>query len=264
MPWTSLGVFNLSKSWGFTIPVTGEIFRIKHFFINNQKKEYLKGAIAQGFQNEGLNIFDTRRLTYREEMEIFNFSFPVGLESHSLFFKRLDDSLLNWTIKVEIFSSTSIEQDFMDYLKQRFGDFMPLFSRTVIPQESEYFLYTSSNSGEKELEADKVKMILPETAHRRTLSLQNKSAVQICIGTAASEEDNLISQEVILLQPNEYYEFPTAGNEAYTGMIWAKAPADCIIHLNETIREKVANVPNVPDVTDVTDKPDKPDKNDDK
>jgi hypothetical protein len=138
MTWINLGTIYLTKDWRFTIPVKGEIFRIKHFPINNQKKEYLKAAIGQGFLNDGINIFDTRRLTYREEIEIFQFSFPLGLDAHSLFFKRLDNALdIPWIIEVEAFASTSVEQDFLNYLAQRFGDFIPLFSRTNLTKRNQ-------------------------------------------------------------------------------------------------------------------------------
>jgi hypothetical protein len=242
MAWQSLGIVNLSKDWSFTIPVTAEIFRIKHTPIILSKKDYLKAVVAQGFIDDFYNIFDTRRLTYREgETEMFQFQFPLGLDAHSLFFKRLDDSPINWSIEVETFVSSDIEKDFLDYLTTRFGDFMPLFSRAIFneAQEPEFKLWTSSNSGDKEVTANTVTMLLDETAHRRVLTIQNKSLVSVSLGTAANAEDNLITQEVIVLQPNEYYEFPAAGNEAYTGQVWAKAPAAVTLQIVEMIREAV-------------------------
>jgi hypothetical protein len=219
MPWINLGIFNISKNWKSTIPVAGEIFRIKHFFINNPKKEYLKAAIGQGFYNDGLNIFDTRRLTYREEVEIFNFSFPVGLESHSLFFKRLDDSPLNWSIKVETFSSTSIEQDFIDYLTQRFGDFMPIFSRQVI--QPEYILQLSDQCGEKILNANETSKILEARIDRRTVEIHNPSNQVVTIGLQINQ-DNDITVEQVRLEPLDDYEFPNSGDGAmYVGDVFA-------------------------------------------
>jgi hypothetical protein len=243
MAWESLGIVNLNKEWAFTIPVNAEIFRVQHIFLSNSKKEYLKAVIGQGFIDEKLNIFDTRRLTYREETEIFQFSFPLGLDAHSLFIKRLDDSSLDWSIEIEAFVSSSIEQDFLDYLTTRFGNFMPLFSRAIFNEspEPEYKLVASANCGDKALIKDTLTMLVDETPNRKTLTLQNKSSAQVVIGVAADPATNAITVEKIVLQPTDYYEFQTAGELAYAGKVWAKSTANATIELVEMVRELISS-----------------------
>lgn len=94
MPWISLGSFYISNEWKFTASIEAEIFRIKHVEVLNPNRQYLKAVIAQAFIDEGeINVFEPKRLTYREEKEIFIFYFPSGINSHVLGFKlRLQKS----------------------------------------------------------------------------------------------------------------------------------------------------------------------------
>ena len=80
MAWQSLGSFTLTSQWKFTSNVTGEIFRIKHSPILELAGERPRAVIAQSFtdeQNE-LNTFDTRVLSYREEIDCFTFYINSG------------------------------------------------------------------------------------------------------------------------------------------------------------------------------------------
>ena len=127
MPWQSLGILTLTKDWVYTLPVVGELFRFTHFPVDNRNERYLKGAVCQGFFDDGLNIFDRRLPTWREEKEAMLFYFPSGLNEHFLAFKRLDENSIVWNIKAEVFLSTTAQEDFANYVIARFGELMPLF-----------------------------------------------------------------------------------------------------------------------------------------
>jgi hypothetical protein len=127
MPWVSLGSFYLTQEWQFTLSVEGEIFRIKHLPITNTDV-YLKGVIASVFVDEykELNVFEPKRLTYREEKEIFTFYSPTQVNAVNLIgFKRLDrNNNIDWIIEAEVYQADNQAEDFDNYLLTRFGDIM--------------------------------------------------------------------------------------------------------------------------------------------
>jgi hypothetical protein len=103
MNWRLLGRFVLTKNWQYTPPTNYQIFRIKNNFITNKDNQYLKGAISSVFlENQKVNLFDSRRLTWRNEPEIFVFDFPKALGNHRIGLRRLDDTKLIWSVEIEV------------------------------------------------------------------------------------------------------------------------------------------------------------------
>lgn len=132
MPWQFLAQINLTHEWQVTSPVEGEIFRISHEPLEITGKDYLKAVISPAFVDDGLNLLSPKRLTYREEKEVFLFYFPAGIALQQLAFKRLDSATdIEWAINAEIFISQSSQEDFSNYIIARFGELMPLFNQSV-------------------------------------------------------------------------------------------------------------------------------------
>lgn len=126
MPWINLGTYTLNDEWQMTSPIEGEIFRVTSQEIPNLGNTYVKGVIAQAFDEGGINIFNPKILSYRSELEIFPFYFPVGIALQSLAFKRLDSDPNPWIIQAEVFQSNNSSEDLNNYLVGRFGDVLPL------------------------------------------------------------------------------------------------------------------------------------------
>lgn len=104
MSWRLLGRFVLTKNWQYTTPTNYQIFRLKNNFISNRDNQYLKGAISSVFlENQKVNLFDSRRLSWRNEQEIFVFDFPKALGSQRIGLRRLDDTKLIWSVDIEVF-----------------------------------------------------------------------------------------------------------------------------------------------------------------
>lgn len=227
----SLGTLTLTKDedWVYTLPVEGELFRVTHFPVNNYNERYLKGVVCQGFFDDGLNIFDRRLLTWREEKEVMLFHFPVGLSEHFLAFKRLDENSIVWNIKAEVFLSDNAQEDFANYVISRFGELMPLFD--TIPK-------TSISIEKEEIKATVTKQpiqvgiaqLVQVNGKRRGLSIYNPSEyATVTIGCSIVEVDgeNVLEGILSIIAPGKVYELPVSGDgSCYSGQILGKANDD--------------------------------------
>lgn len=102
MNWQTLGEFILNEEWQFSELTQMELFRITHLSCPIEK-DYILGVLAQAFEiNQPIiTIFAPRKLSCRQEREIFNLPTLRNL-SRSLVFKRLDkDKGIIWKIRVE-------------------------------------------------------------------------------------------------------------------------------------------------------------------
>ena len=120
MSWLSIGKFDLIRDQIISVPATGEMFRISHESSESEKSD-LRGIISQGFFDDTINVFNRKRLIYMSESEIFIFPLSLPIASMQLYFQRLDQSQNNWNIHVETYQSDNPLEDFVNYLKIRFG-----------------------------------------------------------------------------------------------------------------------------------------------
>jgi hypothetical protein len=126
MSWVTVGTFKLTQDWTFSLSVQGEIFRVAHSPVNNPENLYLKAVIASAFIDEyhEVNIFDPKRLTHREEKEVFTFYNPTVVSTNLIGLKRLDKNNIDWTINLEVYQADAQSDNFNNYLITRFGDIM--------------------------------------------------------------------------------------------------------------------------------------------
>ncbi len=230
MPWQSLGILTLTKDWVYTLPVEGELFRFTHYPVDNRNERYLKGVVCQGFFDDGLNIFDRRLLTWREEKEAMLFHFPVGLSEHFLAFKRLDENSIVWNIKAEVFLSANAQEDFANYVISRFGELMPLFSFASDKIEIKQQQYTSA-SNYKEIGAIGVE-IIAQNDYRRAATIFNNSGLPVTVGLKNSEE-GVVTAILAVIPSRGVYELVSGDDGIYTGAIYAFASSDASVEATE-------------------------------
>ncbi|MDZ8135157.1 MAG: hypothetical protein RM049_07610 [Nostoc sp. DedQUE04] len=109
MSWQSLGIFEITSTWTLTDILSTELFRIQHICsVDSTSDMYFRALVAQGFDDNGINIFSPQRLTYREEKEILYLPLLKGMTAQRLAFKRLDKSLIPWQINIEVFQSSNV------------------------------------------------------------------------------------------------------------------------------------------------------------
>lgn len=214
MPWTNLGTFNLTNHWVYSSPVEGEIFRITHHSIEEYPEEGLRAVIAQGFHDAGLNVFKPKRFVYSNEIEVFNFYFPQGLEEHFLAFKRLDKSNTEWIITVELFHSDNPEDDLNNYLISRFGE---TAMSALYPRLNSGGL--KPKSGDTVLSANVPKKILDNNIARGSYTFRTTSS-RVTLATGFDEDNEpLITLEVV--PPNYTYSMSATTAGMYQGEVWA-------------------------------------------
>lgn len=239
MPWKSLGKFKLIKNlWFFSELVEGEIFRIRHIFIGNLPKDPLRAVIAQGFfDNDGNpNKFSPKIFTYGEELQVFTFYFPEGLNAHSIILKRLDQNLIDWTVELEVFYSNDPQQDYQNYIVNRFGKTaINYFSQTLINNMALYpLLYSGSttpNSHSFKLAQNKPIKIVSENQSRTELRIQS-SGHSILLSTGFNEEGKPL--DVLLrVPPNYYYQDVITSAGIYKGEVWAICESESLVHVTE-------------------------------
>lgn len=101
MIWEDLGTFSITPEWQFSPNFESDLVRITHLSVP-LKQDYVKAALAHGFQDDLIiSVFNPRRLTCRQEKEIFSFP-SLDQIPKSLAFKRLDTNIdITWKIKLE-------------------------------------------------------------------------------------------------------------------------------------------------------------------
>lgn len=242
MPWEKLGIFLIKPNWTLTKPVEAELFRIKHFKINQSDKYYLKAVIAQAFKvNFDLTTFNDKRFGYRTEPETFEFYFPPGLGEHSLAFKRLDDSPVSWRIEAEYFYSENPLEDYQNYINNRFGQSaLNSFNQTIINNMSALYprLFSGSttpNSGTKTLQANKAVKVLSENLGRTEFNIRSKGH-PVLLATGFDEQGNPL---VVLeeMPPNYSYNHSATTAGLYKGEVWAMAQQDTKVTFTEYVAQ---------------------------
>lgn len=242
MPWQSLGEFQLTKDWRFTDPVEAEIFRIFHRPIPNKPERTLRGVVAQGFIDEDsqLNRFSSKLFTHGEDLEVFTFYFPAGLNEHSIIIKRLDDSQIDWFVRIEYYYSNNPTEDYQNYLLTRFGsDAITQFSQTLVNNTiSNMSLYpllstgsTSPKSEVKKLLANKSTKILSANDSRTQIRLYS-AGHSILLATGFDETGKPL-EEILRMPPNYYHEDVITSAGMYKGDIYALSSSETNITVIE-------------------------------
>ncbi len=218
MPWLFLGTFQLTNNWSFSEPVSGEVFRITHKPIINQEGQYLKAVVAQGFEDEKLNIFSPQRLSYRIESEIFTFYFPAGIAQQRFYLKRLDNAGINWFIDVEVYQVERVVDDFSNYIISRFGELMPLFNTASNGEILTKKETLGANNFTKPFLTNTVSSLIPANLNRRGLIVYNPS--KVATATIALEQivgTNNVTGVIAEVPPRSMYELPSSGDGSCFG-----------------------------------------------
>ena len=223
MPWQFIGSYLLNKDWVLTPPVLGEVFRITHRPLQNPEKKYIKAVFAQCFIDRGLNIFEPKRLSYRQESELFIHFFPAGLTSRQLAFKRLDENLnIIWSIEAEVYSSGNPENDLANLMLSNINNIMSIYSRGSAG--------LTPKSGEGSIQADTPTRLLQANDKRQMVIIRTTDfAVQLYAGVddAGAPVGMLES-----LAANETYEFPVEQG-VYRGEIFVVSSANTEVNYTE-------------------------------
>ncbi len=232
MAWELLTEASLLPEWQLTTPVQGEIFRIRHDAIINPQREYLKAVISPCFVDAGVNLLSPKRLSYREENEIFLFYFPNGIAAQQIAFKRLDTTSINWNIQIEVYKSSSSDDDFKNYVIARFGELMPLFSGSGGDAFSPLVASPASlNIGET------AQLISALNDNRRGISVFYKSGTfPLRIGVASADVSGKQRVRGILaeIEKGGIYELPVGIDSLYTGTLYAEcSKGTAIVEITE-------------------------------
>jgi hypothetical protein len=219
MPWQSLGILTLTRAWVYTLPVEGELFRFTHSPLDNRDEYYLKGVVCQGFFDDGLNIFDRKLLTWREEKEAMLFYFPTGLNEHFLAFKRLDENPIVWNIKAEVFLSSNAQEGFNNYLLSRFKDLMQVFQNQI--QSTETVVVKNGELGAistSKIITDFVPQeLVAANPSRESLTIHNDGK-HIIVGT--SLVDGGIKGVILEMTSSGTADLSAFGNKIYRGALY--------------------------------------------
>ena len=226
MTWNILGTYFVKKDWSFSKIVSGEVFRIKHYLSNYKNNEYLKGAIAPAFvDSKGTNIYNPKRFSYRKDLEIFTFYFPVGIEEQKIAFRRLDDSSAIWKIQIDLLESSQNE-NLVTYVVNNYREELlmalqpRLYSGEAFPKSSDISL---SN--------DQPKRILKANASRVGLTVRSTGQPVIL---ATGFDDNGEPLAVLeKMPPNYNFDFDATLAGAYKGEVWALAGSDTEVSYTE-------------------------------
>jgi hypothetical protein len=100
MTWDTLANIETTKSWQYTPLVLGRLFRLRHT-TNSSHPQDLRAVIGQSFQDDIQMFFDTSRVSFKPEIEIFIFIQPSEFLERSIGVKRLDSLSDSWTIEIE-------------------------------------------------------------------------------------------------------------------------------------------------------------------
>jgi len=205
MEWQQVGEFSLTQDWVLTPEVSEGLFRVTHSSIQSFSKLYLKAVISPVFVDETISLYEPKRLTYREEPELFYFSFPNLIHSKKLGLKRLDKTDSQWIIGLE---------------------FMPLYSTLTITKKN-----LKEDSKTIALTSQAVEVVAANP-NRRCLSLFNDTNNIVTLGLGLNS--NQIAKILARIPANSVYELPICGDGSiYCGAIYASAKNSGTIYTNE-------------------------------
>ncbi len=229
MSWVTVGSFKLTQDWTFSLSVQGEIFRVTHSPVNNPGNLYLKAVIASAFIDEyhEVNIFDPKRLTHREEKEVFTFYNPTVVSTNLIGLKRLDKNNIDWIINLEIYKANTQSDDFSNYLTTRFGDIMEYLVNRNSGGNSNVNPVTTIFTG-KAVEVLKMTNANPNRAYL-IIRASDKAVNLFTEKQANGEGKNLIES----IKSGELFILPT-GSGIYKGDIFVQAVGgDSIVTVTE-------------------------------
>lgn len=220
MPWVSIGSFHLTQEWQYSLSVEGEIFRVRHLPVNNAGDLYLKAVIASVFVDEyqEINIFEPKRLTYREEKEIFTFYSPAQVNTVNLIgFKRLDKNNIDWIVEAEVYRAESQAEDFSNYLLARFGEttIMDYLIERTVGNVS-----VTPKTSDKAIKLATVETLIANNSSRMHLIVRAAGYAVDLFATKAADGkgENLIER----VGANQIFILPNQGG-IYKGTIYAQS-----------------------------------------
>lgn len=241
MPWRSLGEFKLTSDWIFSDLVEGEVFRVSHRPITGLPSDLLRAVIAQGFvEQNSINKFNPKIFVYGKEPELFTFYFPAKVSQHSIIFKRLDKEPIEWKIQLETFVGDSLNEDYQNYLINRFGkEAIFHFNQTLITNLTTdmslvpllFSGSTSPKSNSKKINANKPVKVLSANDSRTQLRLYS-TGHPILLATGFNEVGEPI-EELLRLPPNYFHEDVATSAGMYKGDIFAISEFETYIHVIE-------------------------------
>lgn len=222
MPFKRIGTYLLSKDWTITPQITSELIRITHF--STPKDEYLKGVVSLAFREDGINLLSPKRLSYRQEKDLFEFDIPRGVEEWSIAFRRLDDSQIPWRIQVEVFEGYIVQENLAEKITEKVIEAMSnIYSRgndaNLVP-----------NSGSKNLDAGVVGTLVKANDDRVFLTI--RVGGEGIVLYANKDEAGVPSEVIEELAPGEVYNLPVSGG-TYKGDIFVVAEEKTTVKFTE-------------------------------
>lgn len=110
MTWDTLATINTSTNWQYTPLVVGKVFRLRHIS-NSTHPQDLRAVIGQVFQEDVEMFYNTHRLTFKPEVEIYVFVQPPEFFERGIAVKRLDNLADSWSIEIEALDAVFIPSE---------------------------------------------------------------------------------------------------------------------------------------------------------
>lgn len=222
MPFKRIGTYLLSKDWTITPPITSELIRITHF--STPKDEYLKGVVSLSFREDGINLLTPKRLSYRQEKDLFEFNIPRGVEQWSIAFRRLDDSQIPWRIQLEVFEGYIVQENLAEKITTKVIEAMS----NIYSRGNEANL--KPVSGEKNLDGGVIGTLVQKNDARAYLTVRVGSE-GIILFAGKDEQGNGVNV-IEELTPGEVYNLPVADG-IYRGDVYVLAENDTQVKFTE-------------------------------
>lgn len=187
--WIPSGSIVVTDEWTFTLPVSGQLFRVSH----SCPSGYGRGLICQASTDLIRDLFDVRRMFAREGGEIFLFERPAPFDERSIGVRGF--TATNWIVSIESWED----------------DNLPLFP------DSQSNVSSGGNTTSVNASTTSVSLITSNSA-RKSLSIYNSSAVgtlYISYGATAS-----LTAYAEKISPNTLWEMPIDYTGAISG-IWS-------------------------------------------
>lgn len=101
MSWDTLAAITTTNEWQYTPLVTGRIFRLTHVS-GSPNPQDLRAVIGQAFAEDVQMFYNTYRIVYKPEIEIYIFIQPGEFISRRIAIKRLDSLSDSWNVQIEV------------------------------------------------------------------------------------------------------------------------------------------------------------------
>lgn len=99
--WVACGSLILTAEWTYSLPLSGELFRLTHACPGG----YGRGLICQASTTLIPDLFDIKRLYYRDEGELFLFERPAPFDERRIGVRSFHEGL-NWIISIDCWKDT--------------------------------------------------------------------------------------------------------------------------------------------------------------